>query len=487
MRSVVELFVTEGALQGERFTFAERDTCLIGRGRDCAIRLPDDEHHKSVSRYHCLLDINPPAIRIRDFGSLNGTWINGRRIGRRREGQSVQEAVKDTFPEYDLAHGDVIRLGRTAFRVSIDPAGPVPEHLAVADPGGLVAWSNPADADQVTLVLTEPTTTTSRSQSMTGTNLTIPPTGMDPDQYVKRLFNQAKAGTLELVDIQGYDIVRTLGQGGMGAVYLAHHRDSGQELALKVMLPKTAADVLAREMFQREMANCLALDHPNVVRTFDAGSADNAFFMTMEFCDGGSIDGLYNKNQPLPIDQAMSIVLQALDGLAYTHHAAIPNVRHKDGTIGTGCGLVHRDIKPKNIFLKTENGERVTKIADFGIAKSFDNAGLSGQTCTGTAGGAPHYMSRQQVVNFKYAKPAVDVWAMAATLYHMLTGQPPRDFKPGQDPWRTVLTTSAVPIRKRNSNIPAKLAEVIDAALVDSPQIQVTSAIQFRQALVEAW
>lgn len=117
------------------------------------------------------------------------------------------------------------------------------------------------------------------------------------------------------------------------------------------------------------------------------------------------------------------------------------------------------------------------------MGKAFDTAGLSGYTRTGTVAGTPVYMPRQQVINFKYAKPDVDVWALAATLYNLLTGLFPRDFKKGVDPWRTVLQSAAIPIRERNAEIPKKLADVIDLALIDQPTITYKTAIEFKRAL----
>jgi eukaryotic-like serine/threonine-protein kinase len=90
MPNQIILTVIEGNLTGQQFTFEERTTCLIGRARDANIKLPDDEAHRRISRYHCLLDINPPDVRVRDFGSLNGTYINDKKIGQR---QSHREHV----------------------------------------------------------------------------------------------------------------------------------------------------------------------------------------------------------------------------------------------------------------------------------------------------------------------------------------------------------------------------------------------------------
>jgi serine/threonine protein kinase len=163
----------------------------------------------------------------------------------------------------------------------------------------------------------------------------------------------------------------------------------------------------------------------------------------------------------------------------------IPNVKLADGSFGKGQGLIHRDLKPGNIFLANVGGKQVAKVGDYGLAKAFDLAGLSGQTLTGSAVGTLGFMSRQQVIDFKYAKPEVDVWAAAACLYAMLTGCLPRNLQ-GQDPFVAVLQCDAVPICDRTSAIPKPLAKVIDLALIDNPDIYYKSATDFKQALLNS-
>jgi pSer/pThr/pTyr-binding forkhead associated (FHA) protein len=109
MQSTITLTITTGKLSGKQYIFDSRTTCLIGRNDDCHLSIPD-EFDKRVSRYHCLLDINPPEIRIRDLGSLNGTYINKTKIGGRQSHQNAEESVKLNFPEYDLQDGDEIRV-----------------------------------------------------------------------------------------------------------------------------------------------------------------------------------------------------------------------------------------------------------------------------------------------------------------------------------------------------------------------------------------
>jgi pSer/pThr/pTyr-binding forkhead associated (FHA) protein len=450
----VTLTVTQGRLKGQEFVFNSRTTCIIGRAKDCYPQLPDDADHNTISRYHCLLDINPPDIRVRDLGSLHGTYVNGEKIGQRQPNQTPEEAAQLKFPEYDLKDGDEIKLGNTTFQVKIE-------------------------VDNQT------------TQSSNLVNAAVCATKIAPEPAIfskifKGLLQQAEAGDRNLVSIRGYTTLKELGQGGCSAVYLVCHDQSQELMALKVMLPKVATKPWAIAMFLREVENTKALQHPHVVRLRDYGYDNGTFFFTLEYCNGGSVaDLIRQRGGQLSIDEAMPIILQTLDGLEYAHNAEIPYVKRADGSIGKGWGLVHRDLKPGNIFLTQVGDSRIPKVGDYGLAKAFDLAGLSGQTRSGTKAGTPRFMPRQQVINFKYAKPEVDVWAAAASLYNMLTGTYPRDFS-GKDPFVTVLQTDPVPIRQRDSSIPKLLAELIDLALVDKPEIHFKTAAEFKRAL-ESW
>jgi serine/threonine-protein kinase len=250
------------------------------------------------------------------------------------------------------------------------------------------------------------------------------------------------------------------------------------------MLPKVAVNEQNRQKFLREIETVKVLRHPNVVWLGESGCSEGVFFFTLEYCDGGSVRQLMkDRGGPLTIAEAAEIVLQALDGLEYAHSVKLQEVPQPGGRVGPGRGLVHRDVKPANLFLSGSGRTRLVKVGDYGLAKAFDAAGLSGLTRTGTMGGTPVFMPRQQVVDFKYAKPEVDVWSAAASLYHLLTGAFPRDFPPGQDWWWVILQTDAVPIRQRNAAIPKKLADVIDLALRDDPEIPFKSAGEFKRAL----
>lgn len=449
MTASVALRLVQGRLARTEYVFDERTTCILGRAEDCAPRLPSDEYHRTVSRHHCLLDINPPDARIRDFGSRNGTFVNGRKIGQREAHQTPEEGAALSYAEHDLTDGDEIRLGETVFRVDIRlPAGQVTLPLARCakcdrEVGGEVG-GRPGEC---------------LCESCRG----------EPSAMAEHLMNLAHGGHRELAPIAGYTLLRELGRGGMGAVFLARDDETRREVALKVMLPRVAAGATARARFFREVELTRSLRHPNVARLYDTGFAEGTCYFTTEYCAGGSLDQLLERRGGrLGAAEAVQLAGQALEGLAHAH----------------GEGVVHRDLSPHNILLGDTGGSLVAKVGDFGLAKAFDQAGLSGLTRTGTTAGKPWYMPRQQVINFRNVTPAVDVWAMAACLYHALTGAYPRQFPRGKDPWQVILQTEPVPIRRREPGVPRSLAKVIDEALQENPKSAYQTADELRRALL---
>jgi serine/threonine-protein kinase len=227
------------------------------------------------------------------------------------------------------------------------------------------------------------------------------------------------------------------------------------------------------------------LDHKNVIRQYESGEIGEGFYILMEYCRGGSVDGLMQKSGgKLSLEKATGIILQALEGLIYTHGVGIR------ATLGNGenvChdGVVHRDFKPHNIFLSDGTDKAVAKVADFGLAKAFEASGQTGITATGAVAGTMAFMPRQQYLDYRYAEPQVDVWAAAASYYYMLTGCFPRNFN-GMLPHVAILKNSAVPIRERDPGIPKSLADVIDRALIDNPAIVTKSASDLKKQIEQA-
>ncbi len=253
----------------------------------------------------------------------------------------------------------------------------------------------------------------------------------------------------------------------MGAVYLARRLggEPSPPVALKVMLPRMVVDEGAQEIFIREIEVTRALRHPNIVGLLDFGKHQGRFYFALEYCAGGSAEQLRRRHGGrVPLPSTLHVAVGALEGLAAAHDA----------------GFVHRDIKPDNVLLGEDGAAR---LADFGLAKSFQQAGLSGMTATGTVAGTFQFMPREQLTSYRQARPTTDVWSMAATIYYLLTGQYARDFAAHSDPLAVILRGGVVPLRQRDPSVPEELAAVIDRALDDEPSRRFPSARELVAAL----
>lgn len=489
--------------EGEKYEFNERATCLVGRAEDCRLQLPDDDRHNAVSRYHCLLDINPPQVRVRDFGSKNGTYVNGEKIGQRERDQTPEEVANAEFPEVNLKAGDLLSLGETTFRVGIE--------FSLPEDRQTVGETRSISREELEKLTSPTEVLQSDEETVDKTVDTEPPDEFEmkvsqlldeqPDlefqeeeeeeeqnwwQRLKALVQNAFHKNESLEQFRDYKLEAGLGSGGFGKVYLARHRSKGNLVALKLLLPEVMATDRAIVRFFREVDNTKALDHPNILKLLDHGYANGIFFLGWEFCEEGTVEELVQaKGGSLSLEEALEITFQVLDALDYAHNAEIPYVKLQGGQVGQGKGLVHRDIKPSNLLLTRDGNRQVVKLTDFGLAKAFDFAGLSGLSVTQELIGTFGFTPRAQVVDFKYARPDVDVWATAATLYYLLTGTYPRELKNPSD-LLGVLKTDPIPIRDRVPSLDSKVAEVIDIALQDNPEIHFKSAVALKEALQEA-
>ncbi len=432
MTHQVELKIFAGPMKGRFFTFAEHDTFIFGRMDNCHCCLPDDIQ---VSRHHFFLEMNPPDARIRDLGSMNGTWVNGKKIGAREQGETPEEGLKRQYQEIALKDGDEIQVGQTTLKVRVKVAEKERAPLLCrrcrkdvrAEVGaGRVGEYLCAECRK---------------------SIEHDPVAQIVDLLEKAGGDAPGGGP---IPIREYEIKGKLGQGGFGAVYLAEKIKTREMVAVKVMLSQVAVESEAQEKFRKEIAVMKELRHQNLVGLLEHGAAGGAFYFIMEYCEAGSVaDLLHRRGGKLTPEEAIPLMLKSLEGLAFVHRK----------------GIVHRDLKPENILLKGQRQNRNAMIGDLGLAKNFEKAGFSGMTLTGAYAGTPVYMPREQLTNFKYVKPPSDVWSIAATFYVMLTGKFPRDFPKGKDPMEVILHGQIVPVAKRDGRIPKPLAQVLEKAL----------------------
>lgn len=205
-----------------------------------------------------------------------------------------------------------------------------------------------------------------------------------------------------------YKLVKKLGEGGMGAVYLAEDGGTGKMVALKVLPEKHSTDVEFVTRFKREARATSKLHHENIVAASEIGEQAGTYFYAMEYCEGESLDGKLARAVFLPWNQAVEITLQVARGLQCAHDH----------------GFVHRDIKPANVFI-TKAG--LVKVLDLGLTKNIADTEQSFNTMSGIALGTPHYISPEQAKGAKEIDGRSDIYSLGATLYQLVTGRTPFD------------------------------------------------------------
>src|SRR5438552_11905621 len=205
-----------------------------------------------------------------------------------------------------------------------------------------------------------------------------------------------------------YDILSTLGKGGMGVVYRAHDRQLDEDVALKVLRPEVVKDdPTLLERFKQEIKLARRITHRNVLRTHDFGETAGTPYISMEYLEGVALKDLLRNKGALPLGVGLRIAKQMCQGLEAAHQQ----------------GVVHRDIKPQNVLILPETGD--LKIMDFGIARVSEmKAGAAGLTSTGTVMGTPDYMPPEQA----QGQPAdfrSDIYSLGIVFYEIFTGHLP--------------------------------------------------------------
>ncbi|MDR2339497.1 MAG: protein kinase [Deltaproteobacteria bacterium] len=470
--SQIRLILSSDFGEPQVWEFTGPRAVVMGRGQGSTLRLPDTPEYRAISGHHAVIELSRSRAFLRDLRSLNGTFINGHLVNRREEDRAQGVAVSGAGVQ--IKDGDVMTLaGGFNFRVGL-----VDESAYDSPKGAAPAEVNPFC----------PSCGRAHDPVPLSRHADVLCQDCRPNPLASlKLLKAGLARRVRILDsLKGLRITRTLGRGSTSAVFLAERKDNGQRLALKVMSPAVSENEWARKSFLREVSIGRALKHPNVTKLYDFGFYGGAYYYLMEFCQGGnSEEARLRAGGSLAPRAALAIILPVLDGLHYLHNVKLAASTVEERLSPESRGLVHRDLKPANIFLGGDGGQ-VPKIADIGVGKLYNNSLTFDHTRTGSVAGSPATMPRQQVIDFKHAGPEVDVWAAAASLYKLMTGEYPRDFPQDEDPWRVVLNRPPVPISSRKAKIPPNIARVVDQALVDSPSIHFQEARALKRALLLA-
>lgn len=267
-----------------------------------------------------------------------------------------------------------------------------------------------------------------------------------------------------------YRVLKKLGEGAMGAVYMAEHTRIGRKDAIKVLRDNLARDPEAVARFLRGTRNLSAIRHPNVCTIYDFTETDDGLrFMAMEYVEGPTLKEVLDREGTLPLERAVDIARQIADGLQAAHD----------------LGIVHRDLKPGNIMLLRGRGGRdLVKVVDFDIAKGPDEGGDE-VTRTGFVVGTPEYMSPEQLMG-EPLDGRSDVYALALVLYRMLAGQLPFRAEGTQDIMIARLTQSPMSLADARPGliVPAGLQRALDRALQRKPADRQANADAFGDEIV---
>ena len=288
--------------------------------------------------------------------------------------------------------------------------------------------------------------------------------------YGTHMINTLRLEAFEARQMGQYRLCRLIGSGGMGEVYLAEHQMMKRPCAIKVIRPGKAADPQALARFEREVQATARLSHWNTIEIFDYGRTDDGtFYYVMEFLPGLSLAELVDRHGALPPARVIHLLMQTCDALAEAH----------------AVGLIHRDIKPGNIFAAKRGGHfDVAKLLDFGLAKAIVNAAPVQLTQEGSISGSPLYMSPEQAMGETEPDARSDIYSLGAVAYYLLTGAPPFD---GDKAIKIIIAHAneeVVPPSHLRPDVPSDLEQIVLRCLAKEPDDRFPDAISLARALV---
>ena len=282
--------------------------------------------------------------------------------------------------------------------------------------------------------------------------------GTAPTYYPQEGPTEITTGTILM---KRFQVERSLGQGGMGAVFLAIDQKIGEQVALKVIASNLAEDPTAAERFRREVGAARKITHVNVIRIHDLEEDGRLLFLSMEYFPGMDLEELLSRRGVLPLAEARPILVQICDALSAAHRV----------------GVIHRDLKPGNVLVN-EQGE--VRVIDFGLAKA---SYMHSMTATGLIMGTPEYMAPEQVRG-RTTDHRTDIYALGVLAYTLLCGQPP--FR-GDTPIAVGFQHCAEPprpLRELKPDLPQALDAAVLKCLEKDPADRFDSVADFKKALV---
>lgn len=248
-----------------------------------------------------------------------------------------------------------------------------------------------------------------------------------------------------------YRLLRLLGQGGMGEVYLAEHVTMHRRAAIKLISPRIRRNPQAVEQFLTEARSIAALDHPNIVHAYNVDTFGDQYYLVMEYVEGESLQELVDAHGPLPIPEAADVIRQCADGLSHVHDQ----------------GVLHCDIKPANLLI---NGQGVVKIMDLGMARLIQGERAAGSQPQDGLVGSVDFMAPEMAMQSGSLDCRADIYSLGCTFFFALTGRAP--FAEGTVAERILKhqMTPPPPLASLRPDVPEELARLCAWMLAKSPE-----------------
>jgi pSer/pThr/pTyr-binding forkhead associated (FHA) protein len=419
----VVLCIARGPDRGDTIPVAQGSRFSIGRSSQASRKIRDSH----LSRVHMEIDFTGQRARVRDLKSRNGVFVNGLQV-----------------QDKELTQNDRILAGEQVWDV-----------LYVSDLNELAG-----EAEETVSLLDKPNPCEHCGRSITlatfadGRVLERGGQFMCPDCSIVVSFDTK--------EFQGFEVHERLGAGAAGLVYRATQLVLDRVVALKILRRNEGISPRTEARFLKEAATISHLDHPNIVKVFDASAFPGGYFIVMEYFPGKDLQTLIDDHGIPSLAIAVSIGLQMCDALAYADEESI----------------IHRDVKPANILYRAEDG--VAKLSDFGLAK---RVGVSAGTRDGEGVGTPVYMPPEQVNNARNVDHRADVYSLGASLYHLLSGRYPIVANTLQDFMKGIMERDPPPLERFNTSLPSELCEVIRKAMKKKSEDRYGHALEMKAGL----
>ncbi|MBX3409906.1 MAG: serine/threonine protein kinase [Phycisphaeraceae bacterium] len=268
---------------------------------------------------------------------------------------------------------------------------------------------------------------------------------------LREMANAEKSGQ----KIPGYKIISKLGAGAMATVFKAKQLSLDRIVAIKVLPRKFTSNPQFIERFYAEGRAAAQLNHPNIVQAYDVGKAGDYHYFVMEYVEGSTVYDEIVKNRRYTESEAINIAIQVAEALHHAHER----------------GLIHRDVKPKNIMI---TGSGIAKLADMGLARAISDKEAA-EAEQGKAFGTPYYISPEQIRGDLNITPAADIYSLGATLYHMVTGAVPFDGKNPSAVMHKHLKADLVAPDHVNPRLSSGISEVIEMMMSKNPKARYRS------------